>query len=95
MNHNVKELIEQEKQIQTMKCGHPLMEGTEKINVTWAIKQLISDVSKIQSVSMEKNQKDKYSETSVLVLTWIMNVMCVTQGVKMEDVFWMIMRVKV
>lgn len=55
MNHNAKEQIEQVKLIQTMKCGHPLMEDMERINVTWVIKQLISDVSRIQSVSMEKN----------------------------------------
>jgi hypothetical protein len=55
MNHNVKELIEQEKLIQTMKCGHPLMEDMERINVTWVIKLLILDVSKTQSVSMEKS----------------------------------------
>jgi hypothetical protein len=75
MNLSAKEQTELESLTLTMKCGLLSMEDMERTSATLVTKQLISDVSRTQSVSMGKSWRDRCLGTSVLALTWTMNVM--------------------
>jgi hypothetical protein len=59
MSPNAKELIDQERLIQTMNYGHLMMVDMVTINASWGNKCLMSEGSRIQNVSMVKNLKKR------------------------------------
>ena len=86
MNHNARELITQENQIQIMKLGLHLMEDTVIINAILDTSQHILEGNKTQSALMVRNLKDKFLRALANVQIWITNVMLASRDLKKEDV---------